>query len=385
VLTCLLPFSTSDYHKELANITFNRAPTTKTSPSSEMSAGGTSSFFSVPTGYKFFSASTQPDPDKEDAIWTEPEPYSAVITRKEHIRDPTSILSLRDVLRKSAAPHDLGSLRASLAAGTAQPTLVARARPNIGVNVEPADGQVSVTSEDTVEKLLHDLEHAETQPPSRVASRPPSFVGSDKGSTKDGTHKATPASFSSKSESTVGKATKPSSVISQDTASDAFPPPPVPQKDPPKVPPKDGAVTSPGSEITSTNSSFASALASHLGTAVRYVVGNNQGPTRPTSPLPPKPHSLLAGVDFEAVDERPHIKYDWTIGKRLKFSCTVYYAKQFDSLRRRCGIEDSFVKSLSKSTNWAADGGKSRSNFWKTSDNKFIIKTLVNAWNVADL
>jgi 1-phosphatidylinositol-3-phosphate 5-kinase len=30
-------------------------------------------------------------------------------------------------------------------------------------------------------------------------------------------------------------------------------------------------------------------------------------------------------------------------------------------------------------------GGKSKSNFWKTSDNRFIIKTLVNAWNVADL
>ena len=30
-------------------------------------------------------------------------------------------------------------------------------------------------------------------------------------------------------------------------------------------------------------------------------------------------------------------------------------------------------------------GGKSKSNFWKTSDDRFIIKTLVNAWNVADL
>ena len=28
---------------------------------------------------------------------------------------------------------------------------------------------------------------------------------------------------------------------------------------------------------------------------------------------------------------------------------------------------------------------ENRSNFWKTSDDKFIIKSLVNAWNVADL
>jgi 1-phosphatidylinositol-3-phosphate 5-kinase len=43
------------------------------------------------------------------------------------------------------------------------------------------------------------------------------------------------------------------------------------------------------------------------------------------------------------------------------------------------------VTSLTKSANWAAEGGKSKSNFWKTSDDRFIIKTLVNAWNVADL
>ena len=103
-------------------------------------------------------------------------------------------------------------------------------------------------------------------------------------------------------------------------------------------------------------------------------------------PPPPKHHGLLNADSVEAhIDERPHIKYDWTIGKRLKFSCTVYYARQFDLLRRRCGVDEGFVKSLSRCANWAADGGKSKSNFWKTSDEKFIIKTLVNAWNVADL
>ncbi|KAJ3529021.1 hypothetical protein NM688_g7915 [Phlebia brevispora] len=81
----------------------------------------------------------------------------------------------------------------------------------------------------------------------------------------------------------------------------------------------------------------------------------------------------------------PRAPYDWTIGKRLRFSCTVYYAKQFDALRRRCGIEDGFLQSLARCENWAAEGGKSKSNFWKTADNQFIIKTLVNAWNVADL
>jgi hypothetical protein len=40
---------------------------------------------------------------------------------------------------------------------------------------------------------------------------------------------------------------------------------------------------------------------------------------------------------------------------------------------------------MAKCEPWKAQGGKSRSNFWKASDDRFIIKTVVNAWNVADL
>ena len=119
-----------------------------------------------------------------------------------------------------------------------------------------------------------------------------------------------------------------------------------------------------------------------LSSALKYVMRS----TSP-APTPSKHHHALLSANgaSPAIDERPHIKYDWTIGRRLKFSCTVYYAKQFDALRRRCGIDDLFLHSLSRSKNWLAEGGKSRSNFWKTTDNQFIIKTLVNAWNVADL
>ena len=114
-------------------------------------------------------------------------------------------------------------------------------------------------------------------------------------------------------------------------------------------------------------------------------MNNSSEPSRASTPSSTKKHHGLLFAEGASIDERPHIKYDWTIGKRLKFSCTVYYAKQFDVLRRRCGVNDLFLKSLSQSANWAAEGGKSKSNFWKTSDDRFIIKTLVNAWNVADL
>ena len=135
-----------------------------------------------------------------------------------------------------------------------------------------------------------------------------------------------------------------------------------------------------------TSSSFATAVASGINSAVRFItktelpLGTVSSPSNTT-----KHHHTLLLADISNIDERPHIKYDWTIGKRLKFSCTVYYAKQFDALRRRCGINDLFLKSLISSMNWTAEGGKSRSNFWKTSDERFIIKSLVNAWNVADL
>ena len=153
-----------------------------------------------------------------------------------------------------------------------------------------------------------------------------------------------------------------------------LPPPPVPVKDAPSLSP-----------AASARSPFSSL--SGLTTAMRSVLSNSDAIPRPQSAASTsstKHHGLLS-ADIAPIDERPHIKYDWTVGKRLKFSCTAYYAKQFDILRKRCGVDEIFLKSLSKSQNWCAEGGKSKSNFWKTSDDRFIIKTLVNAWNVADL
>ncbi|KAJ7475020.1 hypothetical protein FB451DRAFT_1465444 [Mycena latifolia] len=60
-----------------------------------------SSFFSAPSNYKQLfagAAQAQPDPDQEDVVWHEPEAYSAVISRKEHPCDVTSLLSIREVL-----------------------------------------------------------------------------------------------------------------------------------------------------------------------------------------------------------------------------------------------------------------------------------------------
>ena len=88
---------------------------------------------------------------------------------------------------------------------------------------------------------------------------------------------------------------------------------------------------------------------------------------------------------YPKINERPHLKYEFIVGRRLQFSCIVYYALQFATLRRQCGVDEILIRSLEKTTAWIAEGGKSRSSFFKTSDNRFILKTMVSSWNVADL
>ena len=53
-----------------------------------------------------------------------------------------------------------------------------------------------------------------------------------------------------------------------------------------------------------------------------------------------------------------------------------------DVPRRRYVVEDVLVRSMAKCEPRKARGGKSCSDIWQTSDDRFIIKTLVNALNV---
>ncbi|KAG6852316.1 hypothetical protein C0991_000959 [Blastosporella zonata] len=365
-----------------------------------------SSFFSAAMNYKLFtsSADPQPDPDLDDVTWSAPELFSAVVSRKEHPRDASSLLSIREVLRtqqKSPSPMhtDASSRFGSLGRGPAPPS--AWAKPDVQVSKDEADGVVSVSSEGSeAGKLLQEFESivnaVASRPVSRASFRATSSLSM---TTETGVRKGSMSSSvasSVESDVTVGKdrmkeKEAPASHIVVVPEIVMLPPPPPP---PPKDPPKDERHTPILREMrevssTTTSSSFASTLTTGLNHAMRFVLrdtASNAGSdiTRAGSPSSKAHHGLLS-LDAAGIDERPHIKYDWTIGKRLKFSCTVYYAKQFDLLRRRCGVDDVFIKSLRHSANWAADGGKSRSNFWKTSDDRFIIKTLVDAWNVADL
>lgn len=351
-------------------------PTTPQTPISRPSLFSRSS-------YRLFGPSRQqPDPDDGRAIWEEPEVYSAVISRKEHPRDPSSILSIRDVLRK--APVDTATiLTPSRLMGTGLSKAgippSAWSKPAVELNTQPADGEVVPPEYDGMAgQTLHE-----------------EVAVDDGGLTRNNTITeatyGTSTSNSSIFESKIRRR-KASSILSSVKNDDVSE----------KIGENNESSTNRGSGATTseqgddhplehpqkftksetsahpTRSGFSNGIA----LVMKQILSTGE-PTPP--PVPHKNHHGLLSLEPAATDDRPHIKYDWTVGKRLKFSCTVYYAKRFDLLRKRCGIEATYLKSIEKSANWQAEGGKSRSNFWKTADDRFIIKTLVDAWNVADL
>ena len=336
------------------------------------------------SSYRFFGPSRQqPDPDDGRAIWEEPETYSAVVSRKEHPRDPSSLLSIRDVLRK--APVDTATILSPsrlAGVGLSKPGVPPSAwsKPAVEINTQPADGEVVLPENDgAAEQILYEMESAADD------------GGVSRSNTITEATYGTSTSNSSVFESTIRRA-KASSILSSAKNDDVNKnigennepsadggsgtaaseqgdnrPPEVPQRSP-----------KPETSAQPTRSGFSTGIA----LVMKQILSTGES-TPP--PVPQKNHHGLLSLEPTATESRPHIKYDWTVGKRLKFSCTVYYAKQFDLLRRRCGIEATYLKSIEKSANWLAEGGKSRSNFWKTADDRFIIKTLVDAWNVADL
>ncbi|KAF2765664.1 hypothetical protein EJ03DRAFT_279516 [Teratosphaeria nubilosa] len=74
-------------------------------------------------------------------------------------------------------------------------------------------------------------------------------------------------------------------------------------------------------------------------------------------------------------DTGTHMKYSFAHGS-VKASCKIFYAESFDALRRRCGVADRFVESMSRCLKFDSKGGKTKSLFLKTLDNRFIIKSL---------
>ncbi|KAK6922238.1 Chaperonin Cpn60/GroEL/TCP-1 family [Dillenia turbinata] len=90
--------------------------------------------------------------------------------------------------------------------------------------------------------------------------------------------------------------------------------------------------------------------------------------------------SSSVGSLFTDPKKSPHLRISFgdessTAGGKVKFSVTCYFAKQFDSLRKKCcPSELEFVRSLSRCRRWGAQGGKSNVYFAKSLDERFVIK-----------
>jgi len=372
---CLV--SSSDFLHELSNTSFNRSTSATSVPTTSTDSEATSSpppstpppgLADATKGYKFFSNSAQaqqPDPDKDDAVWRESDTYAAMVTRKEVSRDSTSLLSIRDMLR-SRMHTELGSSGSRTAPLMTPPS--AWAKPDVRLSMEAAGGEVSGLP-DTVEsagKILQELEAFPfVETPKQETASPSSSTG------RAAASRIPPSRGSTVSDVTVSMHSL--SLI------------------PPDLPPKERQGLMQGSttpmpaiqERGKSPASLANTFTSSLNYALRLISSGQSAPRGVGHPA--KSYHGLLHADGCVIDGRPHIKYEAMVGKHFKISCTAYYAKQFDLLRKRCGVDDVFVKSLSRSSNWQAEGGKSKAHFWKTSDDRFIIKTLVNAWNVYDL
>ncbi|KAF1817375.1 hypothetical protein P152DRAFT_427141 [Eremomyces bilateralis CBS 781.70] len=62
--------------------------------------------------------------------------------------------------------------------------------------------------------------------------------------------------------------------------------------------------------------------------------------------------------------------------RNVKAQCKIFYAESFDAIRRKCGVADRFVESLSRCLKWDSKGGKTKSLFLKTLDDRFVLKSL---------
>jgi 1-phosphatidylinositol-3-phosphate 5-kinase len=70
-----------------------------------------------------------------------------------------------------------------------------------------------------------------------------------------------------------------------------------------------------------------------------------------------------------------HLKYQFTEGS-AKMMCKIFFAEQFDALRQKCGVADRIIESLSRCLKWDSKGGKTKSVFLKTLDDRLVMKSL---------
>ncbi|KAF6149834.1 hypothetical protein GIB67_010908 [Kingdonia uniflora] len=86
------------------------------------------------------------------------------------------------------------------------------------------------------------------------------------------------------------------------------------------------------------------------------------------------------GTRFSSPKKSPHFTISFEddtslFTGKVRFSSTIYFARQFDALRKKCcPSEVDFIRSLSRCSRWHAQGGKSNVFFARSLDERLIIK-----------
>jgi 1-phosphatidylinositol-3-phosphate 5-kinase len=321
-------------------------------------------------------AALDPDDDSLASQWHNPEMSSSQVSRKENPKDGSNIMSLRDVLRNKAAT-DVNSLTSrftgvtganSVSSSKLEAKLPPMAFGAASLELAKANAQGSVLpptpdATNTFERILKDADSDDYALIDSINSE--SAASTIKAS--QGSRAALPDSLHGKEDSNGKTNVDLAPMVppkDRPTGSSAATTPTIELTLDEAMRSESGSTTSPSNPAFDTSISAMGSLTSTIANAMRFVLNVGQR-AHEDKPLPPINHHGLLTMESPEIDPRPHIKYECVVGKRLKLSCTVYYAKQFDSLRKRCGIDEEFIQSLKKTENWAAEGTFSFGYFYR--------------------
>lgn len=70
-----------------------------------------------------------------------------------------------------------------------------------------------------------------------------------------------------------------------------------------------------------------------------------------------------------------HVSYTFPAGQ-ARMRCKVFFAEAFDAIQQKCGVSERIVESLSRCFKFESKGGKTKSIFLKTLDERFVLKSL---------
>ena len=108
----------------------------------------------------------------------------------------------------------------------------------------------------------------------------------------------------------------------------------------------------------------------------------SHGGQSPSGDEKPDPANVNGDMKEQADVERSllrstgtHLKYQFQEGS-AKMACKIFFAEQFDAVRKKCGVSERIIESLSRCLKWDSKGGKTKSVFLKTLDDRLVLKSL---------